>query len=59
EKAGLRTNDIVIAFGEHPVLTIDAMHKLLSDEHAATATPLAILRGTEKLVIEVTPEYRS
>jgi S1-C subfamily serine protease len=59
EKAGLRTNDIVIAFGEHPVPTIDAMHKLLSDEHAATTTPLTILRGAEKLTIEVSPEYRS
>jgi S1-C subfamily serine protease len=59
EKAGLRTNDIVIAFGEHPVPTIDAMHKLLSDEHATTTTPLTVLRGAEKLVIEVIPEYRS
>ena len=58
EKAGLRINDIVIAFGTHPVPTIDVLHKLLSDEHAATATPLTVLRGAEKLLIEVIPEYR-
>jgi S1-C subfamily serine protease len=59
EKAGLHTNDIVIAFGEHPVTTIDALHKLLSDEHAAVQTPMTVLRGAEKLIIEVVPEYRS
>jgi S1-C subfamily serine protease len=57
DKAGIRPNDIVIAFGEHPVTSIDMLHKLLSDEHADVKTPLTILRGAEKLAIEVTPEY--
>jgi S1-C subfamily serine protease len=57
DKAGIRSNDIVIAFGEHPVTSIDLLHKLLSDEHADVKTPITILRGAEKLVIEVTPEY--
>ena len=57
DKAGIRPNDIVIAFGEHPVTSIDVLHKLLSDEHADVKTPVTILRGAEKLVIEVTPEY--
>ena len=57
DKAGIQPNDIVIAFGEHPVTSIDMLHKLLSDEHADVKTPLTILRGAEKLAIEVTPEY--
>jgi len=57
EKAGIRANDIVVAFGEHPVTSIDVLHKLLSEEHADVKTPVTILRGVEKLVIEVTPEY--
>ena len=57
DKAGVRPNDILIAFGEHPVTSIDTLHKLLSDEHADVKTPLTILRGAEKLAIEVTPEY--
>jgi S1-C subfamily serine protease len=57
DKAGIRPNDIVIAFGEHPVTSIDMLHKLLSDEHADVKTPVTILRGVEKLAIEVTPEY--
>ncbi len=58
-KAGIRPNDIVVAFGEYPVTSIDVLHKLLSDEHADVKTPVTILRGTEKLAIEVTPEYAS
>ncbi len=38
DKAGIRPNDIVIAFGEHPVTSIDVLHKLLSDEHADVKT---------------------
>jgi S1-C subfamily serine protease len=57
DKAGIKPNDIVIAFGEHPVTSIDVLHKLLSDEGADAKTPVTILRGTEKLALEVTPEY--
>ncbi len=59
EKAGIRANDIVIGFGEHPVATIDVLHKLLSDERVDVNTPITILRGAEKLRIEVRPEYRA
>jgi len=59
DKAGIRANDIVIAFGEHPITSIDVLHKLLSDEHADVKTSVVILRGTEKLTVEVMPEYRS
>lgn len=58
DKAGLHANDIVLAFGEHPVTSIDVLHKLLSDEHADVKTAMVILRGTEKLSLEVTPEYK-
>jgi S1-C subfamily serine protease len=57
DKAGIRANDIVIAFGEHPVTSIDVLHKLLSDEHVDVKTPVALLRGVEKLTLEVLPEY--
>jgi S1-C subfamily serine protease len=57
DKAGVRPNDIVIAFGEHPISSIDTLHKLLSDEHADVKTPVTILRGAEKLAMEITPEY--
>jgi S1-C subfamily serine protease len=59
EKAGIRADDVVIGFGEHPVATIDMLHKLLSDEGVDVKTPTTILRGTEKLLIDVRPEYRS
>ena len=57
DKAGIHPNDIVVAFGAHSVTSIDVLHKLLSEEHADVKTPVTILRGVEKLVIEMTPEY--
>jgi S1-C subfamily serine protease len=57
DKAGIHSNDIVVAFGAHSVTSIDVLHKLLSEEHADVKTPVTILRGVEKLVIEMTPEY--
>jgi S1-C subfamily serine protease len=57
DKAGIRANDIVIAFGEHLVTNIDVLHKLLSEEHVDVKTPMALLRGVEKLTLEVLPEY--
>jgi len=58
DKVGLRPNDIIVAFGEHAITSIDTLHKLLSDEHADAKTPLTILRGADKMTIEITPEYR-
>jgi S1-C subfamily serine protease len=57
DKAGIRPSDIVVVFGEHAVTSIDVLHKLLSEEHIDVKTPVTILRGTEKLRLEVTPEY--
>ncbi len=59
DKAGIHPNDIVVAFGAHSVTSIDVLHKLLSEEHVDVNTPVTILRGVEKLVIEMTPEYPS
>jgi len=56
ERAGLRPNDIIVGFGEYPVTTIDVLHRMLSDEHADAKTPMTVLRGAEKLVLDVVPE---
>ncbi len=58
QTAGLLPNDIIIAFGEHPVTTIDSLHKLLTDEQVGTKTPVTILRGTEKLTLDMVPGRR-
>jgi S1-C subfamily serine protease len=54
--AGLREGDVIISFDGHPTAGIDDLHKLLSEERIGHKSPLAVVRGTEKLSLEVTPE---
>jgi S1-C subfamily serine protease len=58
QRAGLRDGDIVVAFGGQAVTDIDALHRLLTDQHVGVLTPLEFLRGTEKMVVEVIPSQR-
>jgi S1-C subfamily serine protease len=53
--AGLRDGDIVVAFDEHSVPTIDALHRILTESRVGVKAELTILRGTELLKLPVTP----
>ena len=55
-KGGLREGDIIIGFDDHPTAGIDDLHKLLTEERIGRKSSLAVLRGTDKLTIDVTPE---
>ena len=55
-KGGLREGDIIIGFEDHPIAGIDDLHKLLTEERIGRKSALMVIRGTEKLSIEVTPE---
>jgi S1-C subfamily serine protease len=54
-RAGLREGDVMVAFNDHPVASIDALHKLLTGELIGAAARLTVLRGTDKLILAVTP----
>jgi S1-C subfamily serine protease len=54
--AGLREGDIIIDFDNHPTAGIDDLHKLLSEDRIGHKSSLMVIRGTEKLVLEVIPE---
>src|SRR5947207_798378 len=54
--AGLREGDIIISFDDHPVAGIDDLHKLLTEERIGRKSSLTVIRGTDKLTIEVKPE---
>src|SRR6267143_7163453 len=54
--AGLREGDIIIAFDDHPTAGIDDLHKLLTEDRIGHKSSLMIIRGTEKLSLEVIPE---
>src|SRR5258708_3124894 len=56
KNAGLREGDIIIAFDDRPIAGIDDLHKLLTEERIARRSSLTVIRGTDKLAIEVMPE---
>jgi len=55
-KGGVRDGDIIIGFDDRPITGIDDLHKLLTEERIGRKSSLLVIRGTEKLTLEVTPE---
>lgn len=55
-KAGLLEGDIIIGFDERPIAGIDDLHKLLTEERIGHKSKLVVIRGTQKLDLEVVPE---
>lgn len=53
--SGLRKGDIIVGFKGQPIATIDDLHKKLVADEIGIASPIMILRGTEKLFFMVTP----
>ena len=53
--AGLRPGDIIVGFKGQSIATIDDLHKRLVASEIGVASPLMILRGTEKLFLMVVP----
>lgn len=54
-KAGLLEGDLVIAFDGMTVAGIDDLHRLLTDERVGRVVPVTVLRGTERLCLEIAP----
>ena len=55
ERAGLREGDVVVAFEDKPVRGIDDLHRLLTEEKVGIASPLVIIRDSEKKELEIVP----
>lgn len=53
--AGLHLGDVIVGFKGQPIATIDNLHKYLVASEIGIASPLMILRGTEKLFLIVVP----
>ena len=56
QKAGLSEGDIIIGFDEQPVVGIDDLHKMLTEEKVGVRAKLTILRRSEKLETYIVPE---
>src|SRR6185437_10929028 len=56
QRAGLREGDIIVGFDDRPIAGIDDLHKLLTEELIGHPSSLLVIRGTQKLALEVTPD---
>jgi S1-C subfamily serine protease len=54
-RAGLREGDVLVELAGKPVAGIDALHKLLTEERIGVSTRLGLVRGTERLDVEIVP----
>ncbi|OLC72639.1 MAG: serine protease [Gemmatimonadetes bacterium 13_1_40CM_4_69_8] len=53
--AGVREGDIIVGFAGRPVSGIDDLHRLLAAEMIGATTTVTVIRGAEKLDLEVVP----
>lgn len=51
----LHIGDIIIAFDDKPVASVDALHLLLSEKQIGKRITVDVLRGGRKVVVEVIP----
>jgi S1-C subfamily serine protease len=58
ERSGLMDGDIIILFKNNPVASIDDLHKLLTEPEAGVTSRITVLRRTEILDLNITPEER-
>ena len=56
ERAGLRVGDWILALDGKPTSSIDALLRLLGPDQVGRTASLALVRGRERLTIEVAPE---
>ena len=55
ETAGLQEADVIVAFGDKPVATVDDLHRLLTEEEIGKPATLTVIRRTEKLALTIVP----
>lgn len=59
-QAGLRRGDLVVAIDGHPVTSVDDLHRYLAEWPVGRPVVLTVIRGKQRLELEVTPgEARS
>jgi S1-C subfamily serine protease len=59
EKGGLREGDVIVGYNGQSIVSIDDLHRLLTREGAGMRSQLTIIRRTEKLMLEISPEESS
>jgi S1-C subfamily serine protease len=55
QKTGLREGDVIVAFSGQAVAGVDDLHRLLTETQVGIRSSLTVLRGTERLELEIIP----
>ena len=58
QRSGLLKGDVIIGFNDKPISHIDDLHRLLTDKHLGIQSTIEILRGREKLALDIVPDER-
>jgi S1-C subfamily serine protease len=59
QKAGLREGDVVVAYGDEPLKSLDDLHRLLTQDRIGVPTTLTVLRRfSELLKLTIQPVSR-
>ena len=56
QAAGVEVGDVIIAFNDQPIASIADLHKLLLGREIGVRSELTVLRHTQKLTLQVTPQ---
>ena len=52
-RAGIKEGDLVIRLGDSPIAGIDDLQRYLTMSQVGIRTPVAVIRGTEQLTLEI------
>ena len=55
DQAGVKPRDMIVAYGDSPVGAVDDLYRFLSEEQIGARAELTVIRGTEKMRLEVVP----
>ena len=55
DKAGVMPRDMIVAYGDSPVGAVDDLYRFLSEEQIGARAELTVIRGMEKMRLEVVP----
>lgn len=58
QRAGLREGDVILQYDFASVGNIDQLHRLLTVEQVGKTATLSVLRGTEKIQLDIVPEEK-
>ena len=57
-EAGLLPGDLVVEFDGYPIRGIDDLHRLLTNERIGKRVPITVIRGAQKLTVELVPQEK-